>query len=102
MRNSKALLFLMFGKKGFPILRKENLIKQLLVPSLLLPILFGACSYFNSDKIINGSQAPEISLPDINGQPITLSSFKGKIVLVQFWASWCKPCREENPRVVAL
>jgi peroxiredoxin len=46
--------------------------------------------------------APDFTLPQLDGQPLSLSSYRGKLVLLDFWATWCVPCRAETPHFVEL
>jgi peroxiredoxin len=90
--NEKALSFYIIPLSKEKLLQMKNVIALAL---LLVSITVKA-------QVKVGQAAPEISLPDTKGNIINLSSLKGKVVLIDFWASWCGPCRRATPHVVKL
>ncbi|MCI5082154.1 MAG: TlpA family protein disulfide reductase [Saprospiraceae bacterium] len=64
-------------------------------------VFLGRYFYFQP-KFINGEKAPGFEATLINGNPMSLSDLQGNWVLIDFWGSWCPPCRAENPALAAL
>ncbi|MFO7979941.1 MAG: TlpA disulfide reductase family protein [Candidatus Aminicenantes bacterium] len=78
--------------------------KRLIFLLVVLLTIFLALVYANS-VISRGSEfpeAPDFVLEDLNGNEITLDDFKGKVLFINFWATWCPPCREEIPGFVSM
>ncbi|WP_228440979.1 TlpA family protein disulfide reductase [Chryseobacterium phosphatilyticum] len=69
--------------------------------TLLLIFVFSG-SAFSQNKIEIGKKVPEITMSQADGSPFSLSSLKGKLVLIDFWATWCAPCVEEQPELKTL
>jgi peroxiredoxin len=76
----------------------------MLVGIVILGAVFGIV-WMQSAKyepLVVGKPAPDFSLSDLNDKPYRLSDFRGKVVFLNFWATWCKPCREEMPSMEVL
>ncbi|MGE8203557.1 thiol-disulfide oxidoreductase ResA [Heyndrickxia sp. NPDC080065] len=87
----------------------KNKKKRLLIRTLILVLLFGMVGYTlyqnltkdNKGKVTVGKTAPNFELETLKGESFQLSDFKGKAVLINFWGTWCEPCKREMPNIQA-
>ena len=82
--------------------RKPLVSVVLLVLSVLLITAHACRSTRSTTTQAENQLAPDFTLQDLMGHPLSLSSYRGKVVLLDFWATWCTPCREEIPRFVEM
>jgi peroxiredoxin len=80
--------------------RKMNKIKWLIIPAVL--VLISLVSVSTACALDNHPAAPDFTLKDLNGNEISLSDYEGKVLFLNFWATWCGPCRAEIPDFIEV
>jgi cytochrome c biogenesis protein CcmG, thiol:disulfide interchange protein DsbE len=83
---------------------RSNKLVIVLASAAILAVVFGLVWMQSSkyEPLTVGKVAPDFYLPDLNDKELRLSDFRGKVVFLNFWATWCKPCREEMPSMEIL
>jgi peroxiredoxin len=76
------------------------MVKRILAALILTLSILSGCT--NRNVPYGGSTAADFTLPDLNGNKVKLSDYKGKVVLLEFWATWCPPCRASIPGIEKL